>query len=89
MHWIDGGPTDLDNLIQLCPAHHRLFHEGGYGIDALGDGQFTFRRPTGHVIGPPPLRASPGAAPPAPGDPKAGAAGGNMDRVLTIDVLLQ
>ena len=26
-HWIDGGPTDLDNLTLLCPAHHRHLHE--------------------------------------------------------------
>jgi len=26
-HWIDGGPTNLDNLTLLCPAHHRYLHE--------------------------------------------------------------
>ncbi|MEN4474308.1 HNH endonuclease signature motif containing protein [Mycolicibacterium cosmeticum] len=28
IHWEDGGPTDLDNLILLCPHHHRLHHRG-------------------------------------------------------------
>jgi hypothetical protein len=28
-HWTKGGPTDLDNLILLCPRHHRDYHEGG------------------------------------------------------------
>jgi hypothetical protein len=28
--WQLGGRTDLDNLILLCPYHHRLFHEGGF-----------------------------------------------------------
>lgn len=28
-HWIDLGPTDLDNLILLCGHHHRMAHEGG------------------------------------------------------------
>jgi hypothetical protein len=28
-HWEDGGPTDLDNLVLLCPYHHRLHHKGG------------------------------------------------------------
>lgn len=31
-HWADGGVTSLDNLIQLCPHHHRLVHEGGYTV---------------------------------------------------------
>ncbi len=28
-HWEDGGPTELDNLVLLCPYHHRLHHQGG------------------------------------------------------------
>ncbi|MEN4476140.1 HNH endonuclease signature motif containing protein [Mycolicibacterium cosmeticum] len=28
IHWEDGGPTDLDNLVLLCPHHHRLHHRG-------------------------------------------------------------
>jgi hypothetical protein len=27
-HWEDGGPTDLDNLVLLCPYHHRAHHRG-------------------------------------------------------------
>jgi hypothetical protein len=27
-HWEDGGRTDLDNLVLLCPHHHRLHHRG-------------------------------------------------------------
>lgn len=27
-HWEDGGATDLDNLVLLCPYHHRLHHRG-------------------------------------------------------------
>ncbi|GAB3239342.1 HNH endonuclease signature motif containing protein [Mycolicibacterium hippocampi] len=28
-HWEDGGPTELDNLVLVCPYHHRLHHLGG------------------------------------------------------------
>jgi hypothetical protein len=29
-HWVDGGPTKIDNLRLLCRHHHRLVHEGGH-----------------------------------------------------------
>ncbi|MBO0679878.1 HNH endonuclease [Mycolicibacterium sp. S2-37] len=31
-HWEDGGPTDLSNLVLVCPYHHRLHHSGGIAI---------------------------------------------------------
>ncbi|WP_155765653.1 HNH endonuclease signature motif containing protein, partial [Mycobacterium colombiense] len=27
-HWEDGGPTELANLVLLCPYHHRSHHRG-------------------------------------------------------------
>ena len=33
-HWVNGGRTDLDNLISLCPWHHKVVHERGYLIAA-------------------------------------------------------
>src|SRR5215212_8333883 len=27
-HWEDGGETELDNLVLVCPYHHRLHHSG-------------------------------------------------------------
>jgi hypothetical protein len=31
-HWEDGGSTDLDNLVLVCPYHHRMHHRGGITI---------------------------------------------------------
>jgi hypothetical protein len=48
-HWARGGPTSLDNLVQLCRHHHRLLHEGGYTLEHAGS-DFIFRRPDGAKI---------------------------------------
>ena len=45
VHWIDGGPTDLDNLILLCFRHHWMVHEGGWRLIKMDDGQITTLRP--------------------------------------------
>ena len=37
-HWEDGGPTELDNLVLLCPYHHRLHHRGGITITGPAPG---------------------------------------------------
>ncbi|WKG05388.1 HNH endonuclease signature motif containing protein [Mycolicibacterium sp. HK-90] len=70
VHWEDGGPTDLDNLVLVCPYHHRLHHRGGITItgpahrlvvtDSTGtplEGGSLARPPT----------ASPPDVPPCPG----------------------
>jgi hypothetical protein len=49
-HWAHGGETKLDNLVQLCGHHHRLVHEGGFGISRKVDGTLVFRRPDERVI---------------------------------------
>ena len=54
-HWADGGRTSLDNLVQLCPHHHRLVHEGGFGVQAAHEHAFGalaihFFRPDGSRI---------------------------------------
>jgi hypothetical protein len=48
-HWADGGETDLDNLVHLCPFHHRLLHEGGFTVRRSGAG-FKFFAPNGRTI---------------------------------------
>jgi hypothetical protein len=46
-HWIDGGPTSLNNLILLCGHHHRLVHTGPWTIQPTGPAQFAFHPPPG------------------------------------------
>jgi hypothetical protein len=65
-HWAHGGPTDLDNLVQLCSYHHRLVHEGGYGVERAGPKGLRFRRPDGRCV-----EAHP--RPPTPAGPGLGA----------------
>jgi Domain of unknown function (DUF222)/HNH endonuclease len=36
-HWEDGGPTDLSNLVLLCPFHHRAHHRGDITITGPAD----------------------------------------------------
>jgi hypothetical protein len=55
-HWASGGPTDLANLISLCPYHHKVVHDRGYTIAAPPPGGFSFYRPDGTPLPPcPPL----------------------------------
>ena len=47
-HWVNGGRTDLANLISLCPWHHKVVHDRGYTIAAPpGGADFAFYRPDG------------------------------------------
>jgi hypothetical protein len=32
LHWSDGGPTDLSNLVLLCGYHHRLIHHSDWQV---------------------------------------------------------
>lgn len=49
-HWARGGPTTLENLIQLCSHHHRLVHEGGFRVERVGRCEMRFRRPDGRPV---------------------------------------
>ena len=46
VHWINGGPTELDNLVLLCRRHHRMVHEGGWQLIKCDDGQIATIAPT-------------------------------------------
>jgi hypothetical protein len=49
-HWARGGETSLDNLVLLCRRHHRLVHEGGYGVERLPRGRLRFLDPAGAPV---------------------------------------
>lgn len=50
VHWADGGPTALLNLILLCRRHHGLVHPPrGFRLE-LSDGRPVSRRPDGSVL---------------------------------------
>ncbi len=46
VHWIEGGPTDLDNLVLLCRRHHRMVHEGGWQLVKTSDQKIVTIAPT-------------------------------------------
>ena len=46
VHWIDGGGTDLDNLVLLCRRHHRMVHEGGWQLIKTESGQIITIAPS-------------------------------------------
>jgi hypothetical protein len=39
VHWVQGGATDLSNLILLCHRHHWMVHEGGWKLVRSDDGR--------------------------------------------------
>ena len=59
VHWADGGETKLSNLVLLCRRHHRLAHEGGFGLRLAKDGAVQFTdargRPLERSPAPPPV----------------------------------
>jgi len=58
-HWLDGGPTSLDNLLLLCRRHHRSVHEGLVDVRRLADGTLIFLRTDGRVLKPVPHPPAP------------------------------
>jgi Domain of unknown function (DUF222)/HNH endonuclease len=56
-HWVDGGPTSLDNLVLLCRTHHRAVHETGWQLTPGPDGTWTATAPKPKIRGPDALAA--------------------------------
>ena len=46
-HWAHGGETAMDNLVLLCPFHHRAVHEGGWRVEMDKRGVPNFFNPLG------------------------------------------
>ncbi|RUP02227.1 MAG: hypothetical protein EKK34_24660, partial [Mycobacterium sp.] len=62
-HWENGGPTELFNLVLVCPYHHRLHHRGEITIS--GDAEhLTVTDRDGDVLRPGSLARPPTSAPP-------------------------
>ncbi len=62
-HWEDGGATDLDNLVLVCPYHHRLHHRGAITITGPPD-SLTVTDSDGRPTHPGPLARPPNRPPP-------------------------
>jgi hypothetical protein len=50
VHWVDGGLTNLDNLVTLCGRHHRAVHELGWSVSGDANGVLTFTGPHGRSM---------------------------------------
>jgi hypothetical protein len=49
-YWRDDGPTDMNNLVPLCPHHHRNVHEGNWRLKLSAPNRaLTVTYPDGHV----------------------------------------
>ncbi len=55
--WDDDGPTDITNLVLLCPKCHKKVHKQGYAVIKDGTGQLRLK---------PPMRSSDGLLPRGP-----------------------
>ncbi len=56
IHWEDGGPTCLSNLVLLCELHHHRVHLRGWHLKLLPTGTVEVTAPDGTVrTGDPPL----------------------------------
>lgn len=99
-HWVDGGRTDLSNLVSLCGFHHRRLHDGAFAVAIDADGAVLFETTDGVRIGGRPRQGTDagghaqrpwtlwrGRAWPAPDAAKARAVGERLDLNYTVEVV--
>ncbi|BBZ43263.1 hypothetical protein MPRM_05440 [Mycobacterium parmense] len=65
-HWENGGPTDLTNLVLICPHHHRAHHRGDITLTGPADALCVTDN-TGRPLQPGSLARPPTTPPPAVG----------------------
>jgi Domain of unknown function (DUF222)/HNH endonuclease len=63
-HWEDGGPTELANLVLVCPFHHRQHHCGAITLTGPAH-DLTVTDDTGQPLRPGSLARPPTGPPPA------------------------
>ncbi|AOS94519.1 HNH endonuclease signature motif containing protein [Mycobacterium intracellulare subsp. chimaera] len=63
-HWEDGGPTELANLVLVCPYHHRAHHRGDITLTGPAH-DLTVTDDTGQILSPGSLARPPSLPPPA------------------------
>jgi len=58
--WINGGTTDLNNLLPVCSMHHTKIHHDSWIIELGPNRELTLRLPDGtiHTTGPPTRRTA-------------------------------
>lgn len=74
VHWADGGPTELSNLVLLCRRHHRAVHENGMRICMDRERAVVFYTAAGRPLAGAPAPGSTRPAhplPPAPPPPSS------------------
>jgi hypothetical protein len=97
VHWADGGPTDLANLVLVCGFHHRFVHRRGWHIEVRADGRHRYRSSAAgspvERVGRPPGATGAEVAATAPGSASAEALrppthlGGPYDLDIAVAVL--
>lgn len=82
VHWAEGGPTSLDNLVLLCRTHHRKVHDAGWEFALIGQ-RWCLVPPPRERLAYPPSRRQLADTGPNPGTDQIGDPGsGGPEREL-------